>query len=111
MTFKIEYATYKDIVTIEDFYAHSQKITCLVGESGGGKTTLLKLLSKMISPTEGAVYINDELLEDKDTIEHRKMCMMMPQNPFIFQGTVKENLVLPLKYRNNTLDDSTLKTI
>ncbi|MFW5838620.1 MAG: ABC transporter ATP-binding protein [Bacillota bacterium] len=111
MTFKIEHASYKDIIIIEDFYAHSQKITCLVGESGGGKTTLLKLLSKMISPTDGAVYINDELLEDKDTIEHRKSCMMMPQNPFVFPGTVKENIVLPLKYRDNTLDDSVLSSI
>ncbi|MFW6319646.1 MAG: ABC transporter ATP-binding protein [Bacillota bacterium] len=111
MTFKINYAQYKDIITIEDFKAESEKITCLVGESGGGKTTLLKLLSKMISPTDGTVYIDNEPLEDKDTIEHRKRCMMMPQNPFIFNGTVKENIMLPLKYRDKTLDDSTLKSI
>lgn len=111
MTFKIEYAQYKDIVAIENFHALSQKITCLVGESGGGKTTLLKLLSKMISPTEGTVYINNKPLDDKDTIKHRKTCMMMPQNPFIFPGTVRDNILLPLKYRDSTLDDSTLNSI
>ena len=97
---------YKEVLKLLEFHIETNKITCIVGESGGGKTTLLRLLSKLISPTEGTLYFKDEEVEKIDSVEYRKKVILLPQKPYVFPGTIKDNLVKGLMYhKKKVLED------
>ena len=70
------------------------KIVAVVGESGSGKSTLLKLLTGFYHPTEGRVLIDRVDLRDYDLASLRARIGVVAQAPFIFNGTVRENIAL-----------------
>ncbi|WZL72328.1 ABC transporter ATP-binding protein [Clostridiaceae bacterium 35-E11] len=96
--FQFQNVKYKNILDIKQLTIPNNTITCIVGESGSGKTTLLRLLNKMISCTEGKIYYNNTSLDTIDSIRLRRNVMMLPQVPVIFNGTVKDNLLIGLKF-------------
>ena len=53
--FNFENVKYKNILDIENLHIEKNKVTCIIGESGNGKTTLLKLFKKLISPDSGKI--------------------------------------------------------
>lgn len=68
------------------------KVTAIVGMSGGGKTTLLKLLLKLYLPTEGKIYIDNINLNLIDTSSWRQLCGNVMQDGYIFSDTVARNI-------------------
>ena len=56
--FELKNVRYKDILVIDDLTIADNKITCIVGQSGGGKTTFLKLLNNMLAPNTGTIKFN-----------------------------------------------------
>ncbi|TCK93264.1 putative ABC transport system ATP-binding protein [Natranaerovirga hydrolytica] len=96
--FRLNNVKYKHILAIETLEIGNQQTTGIVGESGSGKTTLVKLLNKMISPTSGDVFYEETPLKDLNSIEHRKEVTMLPQQPVIFEGSVKENLLFGIRF-------------
>lgn len=96
--FYLENVQYKDILDIPKLIIPANKVTCIVGESGSGKTTLLKLLNKMISCTAGEIYYNNQAISQINSIELRRKIIMLSQTPAIFPGTIKENLLMGLKF-------------
>jgi ATP-binding cassette subfamily B multidrug efflux pump len=64
----------------------------LVGETGAGKTTLVKLLSRFHDPTEGAVRVDGFDLRTVTQASLRSQMGIVLQDPFLFNGTVKENI-------------------
>ncbi len=66
----------------------------IVGESGSGKSTLLKLLMRFYDPTEGQVLIDGVDLRDFDLASLRSRIGIVSQEPFIFNGTLRENIAL-----------------
>ncbi|MBL8445919.1 MAG: ABC transporter ATP-binding protein, partial [Zoogloeaceae bacterium] len=65
----------------------------LIGPSGGGKTTLMRLLAGLETPAAGQVWLDDEALPDPvGTL--RREATLIPQQAEIFEGTLKENLLL-----------------
>ena len=66
----------------------------IVGESGSGKSTLMKLLSRLYSPTSGFVRIDDFDIEKVELYSLRKQIGIVPQEPILFSGSVKENISL-----------------
>lgn len=68
------------------------KVTAIVGMSGGGKTTLLKLLLKLYIPTEGNITIGNVNLNYVDTHLWRNSCGSVMQNGYIFTDTVARNI-------------------
>ncbi|MCX6066974.1 MAG: ABC transporter ATP-binding protein [Chloroflexi bacterium] len=64
----------------------------LVGETGAGKTTLVKLLSRFHDPTEGAVRVDGFNLRDVTQTSLRSQMGIVLQDPFLFNGTVNENI-------------------
>ena len=68
------------------------KITAIVGESGGGKTTILKLLLGFYAPNKGNIYINNQNLNDLNLDSWRECCGVVMQDGRIFSGTVAENI-------------------
>lgn len=69
----------------------------IVGESGSGKSTLAKLLVAFFNPSKGKININDIPINNVDTYSLRNVVRYVPQNPFIFSGTVLENLTFGAK--------------
>jgi ATP-binding cassette subfamily B protein len=64
----------------------------LVGETGAGKTTIVKLLSRFHDPTEGAVCVDGVDLRTVTQSSLRSQMGIVLQDPFLFNGTVKENI-------------------
>ena len=65
----------------------------LVGETGAGKTTLVKLISRFMDPTEGRILVDG--IDLKTVTQHslRSQMGVVLQDPFLFNGTVKENIL------------------
>ncbi|MBD3190419.1 MAG: ATP-binding cassette domain-containing protein [Candidatus Heimdallarchaeota archaeon] len=70
----------------------AHKITGIIGPSGAGKSTFLRLLNKLISPTKGMVLYQNQSMAELPSQQLRKEIGMVQQQPFLFDGTVKENL-------------------
>ena len=77
------------------FTARSGKITALIGASGKGKTSTLRILLGLIKPADGSVIIKDEDGEEINlSSATRKLFSYVPQNNTVFSGTIAENLRL-----------------
>ncbi|MBM7616099.1 ABC transporter ATP-binding protein [Alkaliphilus hydrothermalis] len=111
--FQLNNLKYKSILNIDYLTIPQGKVTCIIGESGSGKTTLLRLLNKMISPDGGTIHHNGTPLQEMDSVELRRRVVMLPQAPAIFPGTVKDNLLIGLKFSEKPLvsDDQLNQTL
>jgi len=110
--FEFKDVKYKNIVHIPGGTIEKGKVTTLVGESGGGKTTILKMLNKMISPTQGEILYEGRELSKIDSVIHRRQVTMLSQNPVVFDGSIKDNLVAGLNFQGRPIpDDNTLKRV
>ncbi len=98
--FELKNVTYKHVLDIADLSFEGGKITTLQGKSGGGKTTILKLLNKMISPCIGEILYNGTPLQDINSVEHRRNVVMLSQNSIIFPGSIADNLNIALKFQD-----------
>lgn len=110
---KLTNVKYKNILDIDELTIPKNKITCILGQSGSGKTTLLRLLNKLISCDSGELYYNNKNYNDIDSVELRREVVMLSQNPSIFNGTIKDNLLIGLKFSEKplALDDELNKIL
>lgn len=70
------------------------RITAIVGQSGAGKTTIFNLLLRLLDPTNGKILINDQLLESIEEKRLKKIMGLIPQDPFIFNCSIRDNLLM-----------------
>lgn len=77
----------------------------LVGMSGAGKSTLLKLLMRFYDVTDGAISIDEKDVRDLPLAYLRQQIGFVQQEPFLFNGTVKDNLL----YGDLTADQGRLE--
>ncbi|MCI8760249.1 MAG: ABC transporter ATP-binding protein [Clostridia bacterium] len=93
---------------INDFNAQvkeGQKIA-IVGPTGAGKTTMVKLLMRFYDVVEGAILVDGHNIKDFDRGELRKMFGMVLQDTWLFGGTVKDNI----KYgKEDATDDQVIE--
>lgn len=66
----------------------------IIGQTGAGKSTFLRILTGLDAPTKGSVYLDDHEISTIHPIEIRQNIGVMPQEPFLFSGTLKENIEL-----------------
>jgi|GEM_PF-5507492 len=66
----------------------------ITGPSGSGKTTLVNVLMRYLKPTSGNVFLGSTPLEDIQEKTFYDMVAFLPQNPHVFSGTLKDNLLL-----------------
>lgn len=110
--FKLRNVKFKHILAIDDIFIPGDKITCIVGESGSGKSTLLKLLNNMISPDTGEITYKDENIQSINPVDLRRRVIMLPQQAAIFPGSVRDNLVIGLKFAGKSSpQDESLKRV
>ncbi|WP_270940204.1 betaine/proline/choline family ABC transporter ATP-binding protein [Romboutsia lituseburensis] len=84
-------------VILDDITLSVEKgtLVVLIGSSGCGKTTTLKLINKLIKPTSGEIYIDNRPISKENTIELRRKIGYVIQNTGLFPHlTIKENIEL-----------------
>ncbi|HEX2274469.1 MAG TPA: ABC transporter ATP-binding protein [Acidimicrobiales bacterium] len=64
----------------------------LVGETGAGKSTIVKLVARFYDPTEGRVLVDGRPLTELDLGAYRRQLGYVPQEPFLFSGTLRDNI-------------------
>lgn len=69
---------------------------CFVGASGSGKSTLVKLLVRFFEPTSGEIFVSGMRILDTNKRELRKHINYLPQQPYLFNGSIMDNLTLGL---------------
>lgn len=107
--FKLKDIKFKNILDIENLEIHENVVTIVKGESGSGKSTMLKLLNNIISPDSGVVMYNGIDVNDINPITLRREVIMQSQFPNIFPGNVRENLNIIFTLRGEEgLDDEKL---
>ncbi|MEG6566596.1 phosphate ABC transporter ATP-binding protein [Thermoanaerobacterium saccharolyticum] len=67
-------------------------IYTIIGPSGAGKSTFIKLINRLIDPTEGKILIDEKNIKDYDIIKLRRRIGMVFQQPYLFEGTVEDNI-------------------
>jgi ATP-binding cassette, subfamily B, multidrug efflux pump len=76
-----------------DLDVKAGETVALVGETGAGKTTIVKLLTRFHDPTEGCVLVDGIDLRTVTQQSLRRQMGMVLQDPFLFNGSVKENIL------------------
>ncbi len=71
----------------------------LVGPSGAGKSTFLRLLNRMDDPSSGQITYDGKNIREIPILELRRKVGMVFQIPVTFDGTVKDNLMVPYRLR------------
>jgi ATP-binding cassette subfamily B protein/subfamily B ATP-binding cassette protein MsbA len=76
-----------------DLEVRAGETVALVGETGAGKTTIVKLLARFHDPTSGCVRVDGVDLRETTQASLRRQMGMVLQDPFLFNGSVKENIL------------------
>lgn len=77
----------------------SQKTTFIVGESGSGKSTLLKLFNGTICASSGQILFLGTDIQTMNTTPLRQQILLVSQQVFLFEQTIKENFITYYTYR------------
>lgn len=109
--FELKEIVVKDVLEIKELTLKDDVIS-IEGQSGTGKSTLLRLLNNLDDPASGEIYFKDKKLNDIEPLKLRKRIVMLPQNPVIFDGTIKDNLNIGLHLSDQkSAPDNVLKEI
>ncbi len=82
---------FKNIISYPDYQIEENKMTFISGDSGTGKSTLLKLLNNTITPQTGTIYYNASNISTLNPNEYRQKVSLLGQTPYLFDETIKEN--------------------
>ncbi len=85
---------YGQTTVLRDIEIHAAAGECiaLVGQSGGGKSTLAKLIARFYDPLEGTVRADGIDLRDLQLRSYRRQLGVVLQDPFLFAGTIADNI-------------------
>lgn len=75
-----------------NFGAKTGEIIVFVGKSGSGKTTLCNLLPRFYEPSNGEILFDGENIKNIELRNLRRIVSVVPQDTFVFSGTIKENI-------------------
>ena len=87
---KVNFAYKKDNQVLKNINLEIKRgeVTAFVGASGAGKSTMLALILKFITPNDGDIFIDDKNLKILNTKDIRKNIALVQQQPFLFSGTI-----------------------
>lgn len=85
----------KNVIKNINFNSPAGTVTALVGTSGSGKTTIAGLAASFLNPNEGTIYLDGNDLSNVTLESFRKHLGVVLQNDFLFEGTIRENILFP----------------
>ncbi|WP_347921778.1 ABC transporter ATP-binding protein [Pontimicrobium sp. SW4] len=92
----------KEVLHNINFKAPSGSVTALVGSSGSGKSTIAGLSATFLNPNSGTITIDNQDLSKVKLKSYRQHLGVVLQDEFLFEGTIKENIMFP---RPNATED------
>jgi putative ABC transport system ATP-binding protein len=97
----VSYATPSggQVLTGLDMALHPGELAWVRGPSGGGKSTLLRLLNRLISPSAGRIALSGQPIEAIPPTRLRRQVALVAQTPVMATGTVEHNLTLSYSLR------------
>lgn len=96
LAFEKVFFSYPDGDTVlkdANFVFEKGKTYALVGPTGGGKTTTASLIARLYDPTSGTVFLNGKDIRSYAPEERSQKIGFILQEPFLFSGTVRENIM------------------
>lgn len=93
------------VVEHVSFRTHPGKTVAIIGSTGSGKSTLVQLAPRLYDPTEGSISLDGTDLKDLSLSELRRRIGYVPQQSFLFTGTIASNVA----YGTKGLTDEELK--
>ena len=88
-----KYTDSKEIFHDVSFALDHGKTYALVGPTGGGKTTTASLMARLFDPTGGTIYLDGKDIRSIPLAERTRKIGFILQEPFLFTGTVRENIL------------------
>ena len=92
----------KDVLSNINLSLGPHRITGIVGKSGSGKSSLLKLITRLYDPSQGQILIDDQDVKQVKVQSLRNEIAVVPQMPIIFTGTILENIRMAKPDATNT---------
>jgi len=89
------YEAGKDVLNNISFEVPSGSVTALVGSSGSGKSTIAGLSATFLNPKSGKITIDNQDMSKVKLSSYRKYLGVVLQDEFLFEGTIKENILFP----------------
>ena len=86
--------TQRDVLDIPELVIPAGSVCAFVGPSGGGKSTIAALVPRFYDPSEGRILLDGRDTAEVSKRELRSAIGMVAQRPFLFDGTIRENLLL-----------------
>ena len=86
------YDTEKNALNGVSFHAEAGEMIGLVGHSGAGKSTLINLITRFYDASDGTIEIDGHNIQDIKVKALRQQVGVVLQDPFLFQGTIAENI-------------------
>jgi putative ABC transport system ATP-binding protein len=90
---------------------HEGEVLAVVGPSGSGKTSFLRLLNRLDEPSSGNVFLEGVDYRQISPRELRRRVGMVTQRPFLFPGSVADNLRFGPRQRGETLTEATMQLL
>ncbi len=90
-----EYEEEKEVLHTINFQIPPGSTTALVGSSGSGKSTIAGLSATFLNPTSGTIKIDGQDISKVNLASYRKHLGVVLQDEFLFEGTIRENILFP----------------
>ena len=87
------------------------EVVAVVGPSGAGKSSLLRLINRLDEPTAGTVFLDGVDYQQIPARELRRRIGMIMQMPYLFPGTIAENIRFGPQQRGETLTDEEIESL
>lgn len=98
----------KDVLHEISFEAPAGSVTALVGTSGSGKTTIAGLAASFLNPEAGLITVDGVDMQKITLDSYRSQLGVVLQDDFLFEGTIKENILFP---RPNASNDRLIQAV
>ncbi|ASO04340.1 ABC transporter ATP-binding protein [Arenibacter algicola] len=98
----------KDVLHNVSFEVKSGNVVALVGSSGSGKSTIAGLAATFLNPLSGTITVDGQDLSKVDLSSFRRNLGVVLQDEFLFEGTIRENIMFP---RPNATEDELIKAV
>jgi len=108
---KVNFAYKKDNQVLKNINLEIKRgeVTAFVGASGAGKSTMLALILKFITPNNGDIFIDDKNLKLLNTKDIRKNIALVQQQPYLFSGKIIDVIKMGRSFTKEEVIESAIK--